>query len=979
MAEKIRYFYDDFSSWDSEKWWKSDVGDTITVTGGQLQITPTNAYHYMHSTYEWDAVASAVSFKIIQNANEGLGSIGTTIAMAPEWENGIEFEIDGGSSGTTQIKCHDVRDSVYDTVTFTYDPAVTPWIRLRNANAVNHWEISSDGIAWTTIRTLESVVDMSLCNVRVSSYFWDAETDPGTVILDNMNLHGGVPGRPKASTLTDDFGFESSKWIWDSEENHVVDGQLHMLSWYDEDHYSPLYSSTTYDLTDSHFSIELVQDTPFGNESYINDISIGPDLNNCVFIRFGGPGSWVSFTERVAGVDTSGGPIQIDPARHRWFRIREESGTLYWDTSIDGIYWINRWSKTTVVDLTASLIRLYCAPYDVEEPATVIWDNVNLHTGNTIGPEIPFKAELFTDNFSEDTGAWYGSEGILWVDGTLQCSPTNEYQWFTCKDFWDLTDSHCMWEMKQNALAGTSGWDGKGTTSTEFIVSCAEPANTGIRFAVFGGDTGVVECQERFEGVNDDSTFVYDAKECRYLRLRESGGMAYWETSPNSITWTIRRQTPVPEGMDLSNVKFDLSIGYWDDENEEGPLGTVILDNFNISDLTLASAIGWTRSDALSFGGRETGTVQPRKFFEEADWLWNPIPDNPVLDPLSSEIANSAVHDPTIFPPPDHGTSFMAYGNTLVHPNMIKPDTPRYFMYMDVVDVGVPWDDDPYNPTYGFYDHPFPEYGTTLPGIPIPYGIKVPPGSDCHMVVADPVTGKVFSFWQVRYKPETDQWRCTYGGIADYHGDGRDYSGSATATNISRYACQATIAELQAGEIPHALFVVSNACSDWVRNEAGDWIGPGASGTRYPAQKSDGHNYAGAEYPIDQGTRLQLDPSIDLNAIPMSPAERAVGKCWQKYGAYVLDSGGRDYPPVVSGASISELWQGQDYPLFPFGEWGVEIFAWGYDLEEFEFILDGTPNPPPYTAVGLEWDYYAFRKIPWAGNVRVLKHWHGGE
>lgn len=982
MAEsldKSQYLFDDFSEdFDvSKKWIRSHPSQGI-VSGGQLHLVPTTGYYYMQSWDDWDFRDSYVSFKLVQNCNAE-NSVGTTFAVGPSWPDCFEIELDGGGAGAA-LKFQELVNYDYDITEITYDPAVHVWFRIRSNNTVVYWETSPDGDTWTIHKSVPSVIPLDACAIRFTAYHWDTSIgDPGESIVDDFNLFAGPPGRPKAHTLVDAFNQETELWDYESSNNNkVVGGRLEMISTAVDFNYSPLYAKGTYDLTDSYFGIQLVQPTEEGNGSFINDIFVGTSHENCVNIRFGAYQSWMRFGEIIDGVGTyQSFGIQLDPDRHKYLRIRESGGTVYYETSIDGEYWTIRHSKVYSIDLTECRIRLYSAPYEEEVPSKIIYDNANTFGVGTFGPDVPFKAHLLKEDFTTDKGNWWGSEGVVLQDGALHIDVVEEYQYATLAGYWDLRESSAMWQMVQNALPGTSGWDGKGTTGTNLVVTVGPGVDdNSVRFIIYGGDTGTVQCETRLGGVRTKTDFTYNKFEDKYFRIRESGGITYWETSPNSLTWSIKKQEDT--GLNYYSCQFGFAIGYWDSENEFGPNGTVILDNFNVYDYTLQNAIAWGRND-LALGGRKTGTVQPRLFFEEAAWLWDPIPENPVLDPLSEQIANSALHDPTISPPVLHGTSPMAYGNALIHPNMIKPDTPRYFMYMDVVDVGVPWHyDDPYDPE-GLYDHPFPEYGTTLPGIPIPYGTRVPPGSDCHLTVADPVTQKVFSFWQVRYKPETDQWRCTYGGIADLHGDGRDYAGSATATNISRYACQATIAELAAGEIPHALFVVSNACTDWVRGPTGNWIGEGAAGTRYPAQKSDGHNYANAAYTIDQGARLQLDPSIDLTQYGLSQAELAVGRCWQRYGAYVLDSGGRSYPPGVSGASISELYQDYDYPLFPFGEWGEEIFNWGYDLDEFEFELDSTPIPPIYYNLGIKWDYYAFTKIPWAGNIRVLKHWHGGD
>lgn len=780
----------------------------------------------------------------------------------------------------------------------------------------------------------------------------------------------------KLGTFQDDFDTaDAAKWDgYATRPNFsVVDGQLHAESTVD---WATLDTVDSFDLTDSHFAFELVQYLDADASLYLmfyEDAGYG----DRVWISISS-GEWGRYIAMGSTTPDSGGSVAYNPLRHKWVRLRESSGTMTLETSRDGATWVIRHSVATPVDVSNVAVRIAFGS-DVEGAASALLDNFNLHSGELFGEDEPLEMELLQDTFDEiDPSRWYNPEwetGVYTassVDGKLVMPVVSEdYRYLSGAEFWNLEGSYFCWELVQNANRG----DYEYGSTISLQNTLYNPNGDQYELRIYGGNAGF-RLYHRLDGVEtlvSERGFV--ASEHKWFRVREADGDIYLETSHNGATWSVQYSGECV--IDPTEVKTGFVVGSW--EHEDDP-GTVIIDNLNYPNNELLASIGWYVGKFMPLGGRKTGTVQPRNFFEEADWLWNQIPEDPVLDPLSDEIANSALHDPTIVPPPKHTTSFMAYGNALVHPYMVKPDTPRYFIYMDVVDVGVPWEDDPYNPTYGFYDHPFPEYGTTLPGVPIPYGIQVPPGSDCHMTVADPVTGKVFSMWQVRYKPETDQWRCTYGGISDLHGDGRDGDGSATATNISRYACQATIAELQAGEIPHALFVISNACTEPVRNEAGEWIGEGASGTRYPAQKSDGFNYAGSAYTVDQGSRLQLDPSIDLASIPgISKAELAVGRCWQRYGAYVLDSGGSSYPPLVSGASISELWQGQDYPLFPFGEWGVEIFEWGYDLSEFEFLLDGVPTPPPYVEIGLPWDYYAFTKIPWAGNIRVLKHWHGGE
>ncbi len=258
-------------------------------------------------------------------------------------------------------------------------------------------------------------------------------------------------------------------------------------------------------------------------------------------------------------------------------------------------------------------------------------------------------------------------------------------------------------------------------------------------------------------------------------------------------------------------------------------------------------------------------------------------------------------------PNTQHVADLYAYGVTLVSGSSITTSTPRYRVTF----------------TEKWGANPFGSYS-----VPIPKGTPIPPGSDGQIAILDPKTGQVFGIWQAKYNSKTNTWSGSWGGMTPINGNGIDTSGSATATGISRYAGVITTAEFSAAiaantGLNHALVVSSNIA------------GPGFVG---PAIKSDGTNLAGVAVPMPEGYRIQLDPSIDVDAIPgITPAEKVIAKTLQTYGAYVVDQG---------NSALAFI---------------------------FQTVPGATSSNPgaAYTSAGLAWDYADMPDIPWSA-LRVL-------
>ncbi|AEA28834.1 hypothetical protein Psed_6753 (plasmid) [Pseudonocardia dioxanivorans CB1190] len=303
---------------------------------------------------------------------------------------------------------------------------------------------------------------------------------------------------------------------------------------------------------------------------------------------------------------------------------------------------------------------------------------------------------------------------------------------------------------------------------------------------------------------------------------------------------------------------------------------------------------GSTGGSARGAGAGTSCVVGGRPYFGKADWLWNPIPTGARLDPQSSAMAGELASG-------DHSLNTGEFGVALVNPDQISASTPRSTV--------------PLSENWG---------GNPLAGVkvPVPANLKIPPGSDGHVAIADPTTDTVVNLWVT--KKTGSGLAANWGAATPLDGDGREHNGSSTGAGIARYAAVVRASEIAAGTIPHALFFSTNM------------VKPGE--VRYPATKTDGSNMDGAGSPIPEGARVQLDPSIDVDTIPgISSGEKAIAKALQTYGAYVGDNGGA----------------------------------------RMAFIAEYAPDSNAYSQAGLSGDFVALDHIPWA-KLRVLSDWSGG-
>ncbi len=206
--------------------------------------------------------------------------------------------------------------------------------------------------------------------------------------------------------------------------------------------------------------------------------------------------------------------------------------------------------------------------------------------------------------------------------------------------------------------------------------------------------------------------------------------------------------------------------------------------------------------------------------------------------------------------------------------------------------------------------------GQTRFKFPIPAGSKVATGTDHHLSVVytaqdgSASSGKELDMWEAYYNRAKDNWTAIAINILDLYGSGGceptkaqlaagQHCGTSVAAGVAALGGLVRPEEIEQGHIDHALAIATPA------NLAG-YIA-------CPATRTDGQHAAPA---IPEGARVQLDPTLDVNAQPWPKWVKVIGVALQKYGAINVDFAD---VPLVRGVTDQNAgvprWQSVGVPV----------------------------------------------------------------
>lgn len=152
--------------------------------------------------------------------------------------------------------------------------------------------------------------------------------------------------------------------------------------------------------------------------------------------------------------------------------------------------------------------------------------------------------------------------------------------------------------------------------------------------------------------------------------------------------------------------------------------------------------------------------------------------------------------------------------------------------------------------------------------VPIPPGFAAAEGWDKAVTVI-----RGFELWDLQgLSGSNGAYRCTYGGYTkDYRTDPGVFSAASdwggTAPGFPFLAGVVTIADAQAAAIEHAIGFACPSRKGWVAA---------------PGHRSDGRNVA--PHAIVEGSRIRIDPAVDVTKLGLHPFTVKMAKAAQRYG-----------------------------------------------------------------------------------------------
>jgi SH3-like domain-containing protein len=649
---------------DPVKW--SDSYGVISETGGRARVTCDTNYAAFSSAQAYTLEESAAWVQIFPPADGGAAAEAYAQLLVTSSTAGTDAVVEvNAAGGVAGVLGMGVRVGYFDPdfLSIPYDPDAHAWVRIRETAGALLWETSYDGRIWVVQRTVASPPWVGDADIQVQLL---AHRDGGVndfAEFDSFNVD-------HLTILTDNFNdgvVDSAKWPASFGGYSETGGRARVSC---DTGFSAYASAALYTLQESVARCQLFPPAAGGaaTEAWAQLLVTSSTPGTDAVAEVNAATGQLAMRLRAGFIDTGPVLLPYDPVAHAWVRIREASGSLLWETSPDGITWATRRTAASPAWVSATDLQVQLLAH--RDSGTVNFaefDNFNV---------APF-AQL-TDDFNSlavDTVKWpdnYNEAGPLpsQPDGRARVPCNNGFAAYASAATYTLSESHAGVQVFPPAVGGATG-----SVFCQLLI-LSDVAGTQI---VFELDVSINLLRMTLHVDYTDeggASLPYDPAEHAWLRVRETGGTLFWDTSADGRAWTVRHSDTAPAWVLANNHQVQL-LAFRDNGVDD----YAEFDNFNITPVLpngYAVAIDWN-SDG-SFDGPyddvtdsvlqrgpvvfQYGRDQDRQLAPpsvgsmtmtlcNADRIYSPEnPDSPIADELSpaAPVKVETVYEDVVYP-----------------------------------------------------------------------------------------------------------------------------------------------------------------------------------------------------------------------------------------------------------------------------------------------------------------------------------------
>jgi len=412
---------------------------------------------------------------------------------------------------------------------------------------------------------------------------------------------GGPTDCGRISLVSDPFdGAELDDVKWDGETSSaslsVAGGELSLsLETESQYGYSRIRSEYFYDMRDASVAVEVSSITPGSDPNYILSLFATRDGNTNAEMRL--RGDQLQALRRRNGNSDVVQSVNYSPTNHRWWRIRHETDTVFYEFSADGSSWgvlaevpdryVHDFSFTQVV-VGSSWSN---EPTDMMGRTAVIGQVLGAANPGAPDGDAWCKTETLVDDFNDDPRKlqWRRSDGdsgsfAFQSDGEvflgLDWGDSGANFEYRSAQPYDIRDSYVSVQM----LSPVDEPDGRTYLEME---SQAEDDEIEIGVLADIDDETMMErvrlrCIWRDDGTESEvcPNVDYDPSTHQYFRIREEAGALFWEVSADGITYSeLGRLQQHPFALEDFWVRF----GGRANTEMISPPPEVRFDDFNVT------------------------------------------------------------------------------------------------------------------------------------------------------------------------------------------------------------------------------------------------------------------------------------------------------------------------------------------------------------------------------------------------------------